>query len=259
MNPRSTLLGVFALMSCTTTPITQRRSLALVPESQMNDLGTQAYAEMKKESPEAADAEDRAVVERVGGRIAKASGANYDWEFTVFKDDKMVNAFCLPGGKIGVYTGILRIAKTEAGLAAILGHEVAHATARHSQERMSQALLTQVGLAATSLTLGDRQSKEAILGALGVGAQIGVLLPFGRKHETEADDIGLNYMAKAGYDPREAVELWKRMAAEEKTKAPEFLSTHPLSANRVAFLQSKLDEVMPLYAKSEQQPSGILR
>ena len=124
---------------------------------------------------------------------------------------------------------------------------------------MSQALLTQAGLAATSLSLGDRQSKGAILGALGVGAQIGVLLPFGRKHETEADAIGLNYMANAGYDPREAVELWKRMAAEEKAKAPEFLSTHPLSENRVSFLQSKLDEVMPLYAKSEQQPPGTLR
>lgn len=171
----------------------------------------------------------------------------------------MANAFCLPGGKIGVYTGILSVAKSEAGLAAILGHEVAHATAKHSQERMSQALLSQAGLAVASFSLGDSNSKGLVLAALGLGAQVGVLLPFSRKHETEADDIGLTYMAKAGYHPREAVELWKRMATQEKQAPPQFLSTHPLSKNRVTAIEARLDDVMPFYARSDKQPSGRLR
>lgn len=245
--------------SCVTAPVTNRHGLALVPDSQMSALGTQAYAEMREKTPSSPDKALEARVVEVGRRIARASGADYDWEFTLFQDDKTVNAFCLPGGKIGVYTGILPIAKTDAGLAAILGHEVAHATAHHAQERVSQGLVAETGLTIASLTLGDSAYRQPVLAALGMGAQVGVLLPFSRRHESEADTIGLHYMAKAGYDPREAVELWKRMAAEEKGNPPEFLSTHPASASRVAALQSQVDSVLPLYASSEKQGSSLLR
>jgi len=258
---RAAAVGAIAACAwqCTTSPVTERRGLALVPASQMNEMGTQAYAEMKQQTPLNSDAELNERIVRIGKRIAEASGVSYQWEFTVFKEDDTVNAFCLPGGKIGVYTGILPVAKNDAGLAAILGHEVAHATAHHSQDRMSQALLTQVGVAAAGLSLGDSRYKGPLLAALGVGAQVGILLPFSRKHETEADIIGLTYMAKAGYDPQEAVELWKRMAAQEKGGTPGFLATHPVSADRVVNLQNHLRDVQPLYAASTRQPSSVLR
>lgn len=254
------VLGMLAalLVTCTTTPVTGRRGLALVPEGQMTEMGVQAYTEMKQETPVVNDADVKAMVERVGRRIAVASGADYQWEFTVFKDDKTVNAFCLPGGKIGVYTGILPVAKTEAGLAAILGHEVAHATAQHSRERVSQQLLSNAGLIAAGVGLADNANRGLIMAGLGLGTQVGIMLPFSRKHENEADSIGLVYMAKAGYDPREAVALWQRMAQSEKGAPPEFLSTHPLSENRVTAIQAQLDKVLPIYARSEKQPSELL-
>lgn len=243
------------LTVCTSTPVTQRRALSLVPESQMAELGAQAFAEMKSASPQLSNSLAREQIVRVGRRVATASGANYTWEFEVFDDPKTVNAFCLPGGKIGVYTGLLPVAKNEAGLAAVLAHEVAHATAHHARERLSQTLIVQLGLTATDMSLGGNRNRGAILAALGVGAQLGVLLPYSRLHESEADKIGLRYMAQAGYDPSEAVSLWQRMAAQGGLNPPAFLSTHPDPASRAIALAAELQAVTSLYSQSEKQPN----
>ena len=192
----------------------------------------------------------------IGKRIAKASGASYDWEFTLI-ESKNVNAFCLPGGKIGVYTGILKIAKTNAGLAAIMGHEVAHATARHSNERVSQQLLFAGGVMALGTAMKDNNKKNLIMAAIGLGAQFGVLLPYSRKQESEADTIGLKYMARAGYDPREASELWIRMAGLGKSP-PEWLSTHPDPKRRAAQLRDEARTVNDIYNRSQKQATLAL-
>ncbi|MDQ3230904.1 MAG: M48 family metallopeptidase, partial [Pseudobdellovibrionaceae bacterium] len=200
-------------MACVTSPETGRTQLSLVPESQMTQLGAQAYQETLSKSKVSKNAALNKEVAEIGRRIAQASGVDYDWEFTVIDEPQTVNAFCLPGGKVAVYTGIIPVAKNNAALAAVMGHEVAHAVLRHSGERMSQQMVMQMGLAATTLTFSDSKYKNTIAGLLGVGAQFGIALPFSRYHESEADRVGLEYMAKAGYDPREAVGLWERMGA----------------------------------------------
>lgn len=255
-----TLAVSLIAFACTTTPETNRKALNLVPDSQLNELGTQAFAELNKSEKAFNNNDVRNTIIRVGSRIAKASGADFDWQFQVYDAPGTVNAFCLPGGKIGVYTGILPIAQSEAGLAAVLGHEVAHATAKHAGERLSQALLINLGLTAADLKLSNNKYKSLILAGLGVGAQIGVLLPYNRKQESEADQIGLIYMARAGYQPREAVAFWERMAAKDSRSAtPEFLSTHPKSSERMAALRAALPRVEKEYLASDKQASGLIR
>ncbi|MEM1007456.1 MAG: M48 family metallopeptidase, partial [Myxococcota bacterium] len=187
-----------------------RRALIFMSESKMHAMGVQAYADIRKKEKVSTNPRFNTLVTRIGRHIAQASGARFKWEFTVF-DSKQVNAFCLPGGKIGVFTGILPVARTEAGLAAIMGHEVAHATLRHGAQRMSQNVLVQFGLSASGLLFKDSKYQKHIMGALGLGAQYGILMPYGRAHETEADQVGLEYAAKAGYSPHAAVKLWLRM------------------------------------------------
>lgn len=254
------LLGsLFAFcVQCVSTPVTQRMSLQLIPEPQMNKMGEQAYADIRGKSPKSQNRAVRDVVERVGRRIAAASGKNYAWEFEVFDDPNTVNAFCLPGGKIAFYTGILPIAENEAGLAAVMGHEVAHAVAGHGNERMSQTLVIQMGLSVADISLRNSRQKNLIYGALALGAQFGILLPYSRAHETEADLIGLRYMAQAGYQPSEAVGLWERMNKAGGGRIPEFMSTHPNPANRAAKLNAAIPSVMSLYQASEKQPSKPL-
>jgi predicted Zn-dependent protease len=242
-----------AAAGCATVPETGRSQLLLFPDSQLNRLGVDAYQEILKKEKVSKDPEANALVRRVGERIAAASGKDYEWEYTVIDDPKMVNAFCLPGGKIAVYTGILPVTRDDAGLAVVMGHEVAHATARHGAERMSQGALAQAVAAGGGLALGggDPQKTKLIVGALGAGASVGYILPFNRRQESEADRIGLRYMARAGYEPEAAIPFWERMgqAAQGKSRPPEFLSTHPSGETRIRQIREWLPE-----ARSEFRP-----
>jgi predicted Zn-dependent protease len=191
-------------------------------------------------------------VQRVGKRISVAVGGDLpsaEWEFVVFADDKEVNAFALPGGKVGVYSGLLRVAVTDDELAVVMGHEIGHVTARHGAERMSEALLIAVGGVALDVGLRDNSNRTAWLAAYGLGASLGVVLPYSRLNESEADEIGLVYAAKAGYDPHAGVSFWQRMLEEGKGKAkvPPFLSTHPTDERRIAHIQSLLPKVVPVF------------
>src|SRR5690606_4290069 len=198
------LLVVF-LAGCATVPVTGRRSFNLIPESQAIAMGEDAYQQVLSESKLITSGPDYEMVVEVGNRIAAVADESYDWEFALIDDPNTVNAFCLPGGKVAVYTGILPVARNADGLAVVMGHEIAHAVARHGSERMTDALAIQVaGTGLESLLGGTSEgSRNLIMAAYGVGAQIGVLLPFGRSQESEADHIGLIYMARAGYDPQE--------------------------------------------------------
>ena len=220
----------------------------------MQSLGEQSYKEILSKEKISKDPKLNEIVTRIGRRIAAASGKKFNWEFKVIDNIKTVNAFALPGGKVAVYTGILSFARNEAGLAAVLGHEVAHAILRHGAERMSQSMATQAGMSLASLSLQHTKYRGLIVGALGVGTQFGVMLPYSRKHETEADIVGLKYMAKAGYDPEESVKLWQRMA-KSGGSPPEIMSTHPAPLNRVKKLNSEIPKVMNLYNNSDKQKS----
>lgn len=240
-------IGVAA---CVTSPETGRSQLSLVSDSQMNSLGAQAYQEMLAKSKISHNSTLNSEVSSIGRRIAQASGVDYEWQFSVIDEPQTINAFCLPGGKVAVYTGIVPVAKNNAGLAAVMGHEVAHATLRHSAERMSQQLVMQMGLSVASISFSGSKNRDAIAGLLGIGTQFGVVLPFSRYHESEADRVGLEYMAKAGYDPREAVALWERMGSVGGSRPPELLSTHPDPARRAKELGKHMAEAMALYQAS---------
>jgi len=243
------------LVSCETAPISGRSQLILLSPGEESKLGLQAYQEILKKEKISTDPALNAMLQRVGARIAAATGrTDYQWEFKLIENDKMVNAFCLPGGKVAVYTGILPLTRDEAGLAAVIGHEVAHATARHGAERMSQGLLVQAGLAVGAIAAGASNqsagSTQALLGALGAGATLGIILPFSRLQETEADRLGMIYMARAGYDPRAARDLWVRMgqaSAKMGSSTPEWMSTHPSNASRIRDIEAMLPEAMAQY------------
>ena len=238
-------------IGCATVPVTGRKSFNLIPESQEQSLGLDSYRQILSESKVVESGPDLASVRRIGARIAAASDRpTYDWEFNLIKDDKVVNAFCLPGGKVAVYTGIMPVALNDAGLATVMAHEIAHAIARHGGERMTDDLAFQVGGMGLDALLNQKSTatRNVIMAAYGVGGQVGVLLPFSRSAESEADHIGLVYMAKAGYDPREAVRFWERMEREAGGQAPpEWLSTHPSQGSRVAQLQEWMPEALSYY------------
>lgn len=248
----ASILGgcLLVLTGCQTVPITGRQSLDLVSDDQEMQLGISSFDQLKRETPISRDPAANAMVKRVGERIARVAGKdmpNAKWEFVVF-ESKEANAFCLPGGKVGVYTGILPITKSEAGLATVIGHEVAHAVAHHGAERMSQQMLMQAGGQALAAGLGsaDPRWQQAAMVAYGVGSQVGVALPFSREHESEADHIGLIYMARAGYQPEEAVLFWERFSQYAKSSGgsgtPGFLRTHPLDEVRIRQLRGWLPE-----------------
>lgn len=243
-------LILLSAVACETAPITGRSQLMIVPEGTELQLGLESYQQILGKSKLSTDARLTEQVTRVGRRIAEATGrSDYQWEFKLI-EDKQVNAFCLPGGKVAVYTGILPVTRDDAGLAAVLGHEVAHAVARHGGERMSQQLAVEgLTVAATQTLLAGRDPRIIQLGtvALGAGATVGVLLPWGRAQESEADRLGLIYMAKAGYHPRAARDLWVRMGESSKGGQPEFLSTHPLPATRVAQIEGWIPEALQYY------------
>lgn len=252
-----------ALAACATVPLTERKSLRLIPSSELLSLSDEQYATVLKESTLSTDSRQVQMVTRVGKRIAgaaeeflKEAGAqdkieNYQWEFNVIKDDKTANAWCMPGGKVAVYTGILPYTKNDAGLAVVLGHEVAHAIAEHGNERMSQALVAQLGGVALAVALKDKpeETQQIFMAAYGVTANVGALLPYSRLHENEADRIGLTIMAKAGYDPHEAVRFWEAMNEKGGSRPPTFLSTHPAPESRIEKIKSYIPEAMRYYKK----------
>ena len=247
-------LSIVLLAGCATAPVTGRRQLSLVSPAQEMQLGLSSFEQLKKETPISRDARLNEMVNRVGRKIAAAAGndlPNAQWEFVVF-ESKEANAFCLPGGKVGIYTGILPITQDEAGLATVMGHEVAHATARHGAERMSQALAAETGGQLLGVGLSGADPRLAALAPVvyGLGTQVGVLLPYSRKFESEADRIGLTYMARAGYDPEAAINFWQRFSQYTSARgkgAPKWLRTHPVDSDRIANIQKWMPEAKAQY------------
>lgn len=258
----SQLLGLvigstaLVVVACQKVPVTGRRQFNLVPNSLMMGVGKSSYAAMLGEATVTRSGPDHQVLQRVGGRISKvANEPSYAWEYALL-DSPDVNAWCLPGGYIGFYTGILPVLESEAGMAFVMGHEVAHATAHHGAERMSQQLALIGGLGGLELFLANRTELDAekraiILGAVGLGAEVGVLLPFSRTHEAEADVIGMMYMARAGYPPAESKEVWTRMGELSPSSVPTFLSTHPSHKQRKANLQEWLPTATKKYQRNK--------
>lgn len=254
------LVAVLVAESCSTVPLTGRSQLNLMPESSMVEMSLTSYDDFLKENKLSSNADQTQQIKRVG---AKVSGAvetylrnngfasyieNFKWEFNLVESD-VPNAWCMPGGKVVFYTGILPLTQNDAGVAVVMGHEIAHAVARHGNERMSQSMMLEMGGVALSEALKQKpqQTQALYSSAYGLGTQVGVTLPFSRKHELEADEMGLIFMAMAGYDPRESVAFWKRMSAKGGSDTPAFLSTHPVDARRIAELEKLMPEALKYY------------
>jgi len=256
------LVPVLLLAACATAPYTQRSQLMLISSGEENQLGAQAFQQVLSKEKISRDPVLQAVVDRIGWRIANAaSRPDFEWQFVIIDNPKMANAFALPGGKVAVYTGMFPVARTEGGLAAVMAHEVAHVLARHGGERLSQGLLAQMGAVAVQVGMAGRDAGvvQGVMVAYGLGANVGVLLPYGRLQESEADRIGLIIMAQAGYDPREAVELWQRMAQQDRQAPPEFLSTHPSAGTRIQDLQRLMPNALTYYRPSPDQVAESTR
>ena len=251
------------ITACSTVPITGRSHLNIIPDAQMMSMSAQQYGTFLKGNKISQDQQQTAVVKGVGSRIQKAveryfnsTGRqdylkDYKWEFNLV-EDKQVNAWCMPGGKVVVYTGIMPVAQDAAGLAVIMGHEIAHAVAEHGNERMSQGLVAQLGGVALSTAIATKPeaTQQLWMRVYGVGAQYGALLPYSRIQESEADHLGLVFMTMAGYDPKVAVDFWKRMAAQKGAGAPpEFLSTHPSDDTRIENIKRLIPSVVKQYKK----------
>jgi predicted Zn-dependent protease len=246
----SLLAAAAGMTACATSPM-GRDQLILFPDDQVAQMGVTAYQELKSSTPVTKDSEARQYVSCVANALTRAlpEGSAVQpeqWEVTVFADDQ-INAFALPGGKIGVYQGLLSVAENQDQLATVVAHEIAHVLSRHSNERISTQYATSTGLELASVLAGQSTpAKQTLFGLLGVGAQVGVLLPFGRKQESEADLVGLELMARAGFDPRQSVNLWQNMNAESDSGPPEFLSTHPSGETRIRLLQQHMPNVLSL-------------
>jgi predicted Zn-dependent protease len=248
-------VAVFVVfVGCTTVSETGRKQLILLSPAEEMQLGITSFNEVKKEVPVSKDPQANALVQKVGRRIAAVSGlTNAQWEFVVF-ESKEANAFCLPGGKVGVYTGILPITKDEAGLATVIGHEVAHAAKRHGAERLSYQMLLQTGgqLVGSAASVADPRWQGVATTVYGLGSNLGVALPHSRLQESEADHIGLLYMAQAGYDPESAIAFWERFAELDRKSGggtPWFLKTHPGGEQRIQQLKEWLPEAKAQYRK----------
>ncbi|MBK8192802.1 MAG: M48 family metallopeptidase [Lewinellaceae bacterium] len=240
------LFMLLFLFACSKNAFTGRKSLNIIPTTTINSLSSSEYKTFLSQNKTVKSGSDYELVRRVGMDLKAATEVyyrskgkaaelkNFAWEFNVVDDPATVNAFCMPGGKVVVYTGILKVTKNEDALAVVMGHEIAHALANHGNERMSQGLVAQLGLTSLDLALSQKPAatRNLLMSAVGAGAQVGVLLPFSRKHESEADEIGLYLMAMAGYNPNEAAPFWARMNASGGGRPPEFLSTHPDPAKR---------------------------
>ena len=244
-------------VACTKVPFTDRRQFDLVPDAIMIPLGAQAYESTLTGVQVTEKGDNAEEVSTVGRRIAKvADNPDYDWEFALIKDASTINAWCLPGGKVAVYTGLLPVAQNEAGLAFIVGHEVGHAMAHHSAERLTQQLTVLGGIAGLNLYLSKKtamtdEQRTILLAGLGLGAEVGMILPFSRLQESEADVIGMMYMAAAGYPPDESIAIWDRMEqATGGSSLPTFLSTHPSNSNRQANLNDWMNRAKKRYTRN---------
>jgi len=261
MGKISRLVILLFFIGCSTVPITGRKQLSFIPQTELLTLSDQSYKDTLSKSTLSTNAVQTAEVAEVGQKIAGAAEtfmkengmakdiANYKWEFNLVQDDKTVNAFCMPGGKIVVYTGILPVTQDKNGLATVMSHEVAHAIANHGGERMSQELLVQAGgMGLAQITKSKPVLAQKILmQAYGAGSQVGILLPYSRSHESEADHIGLVLMARAGYDPKTAAAFWERMNTMGGATPPEFLSTHPATSRRISDINKEIPEAEKYY------------
>jgi predicted Zn-dependent protease len=244
------LINILLLAGCATSP-TGRSQLVLMPESEINQMGLQAFTTIKKETKVDRSTVTNRYVQCVAQAITREVGGN--WEVVVFNDSD-ANAFALPGGKIGVYTGMLKVAENQDQLATVIGHEVAHVLARHSNERISQKFAVEQGLSLINAIASPQSGTgQTLMGLLGVGAQYGVLMPYSRIQESEADILGLDLMAKAGFDPRESTRLWVNMARAGGGQPPEFLSTHPSHSTRISELNAHMPVALQLQSRARQQ------
>jgi predicted Zn-dependent protease len=254
------LMLVFFLVACGTVPFSGRKQFTVIPASQMVSLGNDSYAQVLKQNKLSDNQQYTDQVRRVGSRISEAVEEyfrqegmadrlkNYTWEFNVLASDAM-NAWCMPGGKIAFYEGIMPVCQDDKGVAVVMAHEIAHAVARHGNERMSQQLSVQLGgmVLSEALEKEEETTKKLAMAAFGLGSQVGLLLPYSRTHEKEADELGLYFMAMANYDPRSAPEFWKRMQAKGGSRPPEFLSTHPHPENRIKNMQEHMQKALEYY------------
>lgn len=256
------LLLVFLITGCSRNIVTGRKQLSLVSESELQMMAADQYQSFLSENRvlNPATNKDAAMVQRVGRRIADAVTQyytqeghpeileGYQWEFSTIESSE-ANAWAMPGGKVAVYTGILPITENENGLAIVMGHEIAHALTKHGSERMSQALMQQLGGVALEVALSQepQQTRELFLLSYGIGSQVGAMLPWSRQQELEADEYGIRFAAMAGYDPREAIPFWQRMSQAGGAKPPEFLSTHPADNTRIRKLERMMPKAMEFY------------
>jgi predicted Zn-dependent protease len=259
----SSTLVLSLLFACSTVPVTGRKQLHLIPDSQMQSMSYQQYSEFLKTNRLSTNQEQTQMIKRIGSKIQKAVEKyfaeqkmssqlkGYKWEFNLV-ESKEVNAWCMPGGKVVFYTGILPLCKDETGVAVVMGHEIAHAVANHGNERMSQGLLVQFGAVALAEALDSKPAltQQLWMAAFGAGAQVGLLLPYSRLHEYEADYMGLILMANAGYDPNEGVAFWERMSKLGGARPPEFLSTHPSDKARIDKIREALPKAMEYYKQN---------
>jgi predicted Zn-dependent protease len=248
--------GALALAGCYTVPETGRSSMVMISPGEETQMGAAAFADIQAKEKISHDPDANERVRRVGRRIAEAVGdalPSAKWEFVVFDEPKTANAFALPGGKVGVYTGLLNLATTDDELAIVMGHEIGHVTARHGAERMSQGLVAGVIGAGVGIATNDAKNRDLWRVGYGLFAG-GVTLAFSRSHESEADFIGLRYAAKAGYNPEAAIAFWQKMAkAKDSAQPPKWLSTHPSHADRIADLERWMPEVLPLYESARKK------
>ncbi len=254
------VFGTNMMQSCSTVPLIGRKQVSLLPESNMVEMSLTSYSQFLQENKLSGNKEQTNAVKRVGAKMSVAvekylndNGfadrvADFKWEFNLVQNDEL-NAWCMPGGKVVFYTGIMPLTQNDAGIAVVMGHEIGHAVARHGNERMSQQMLVQFGGMALSEAIKTKpEETQAIFqSAYGLGAQYGVMLPYSRQQEYEGDKLGLIFMAIAGYNPNEAIQFWQRMAANSSGKTPEFLSTHPLEQNRIEAIKNFMPEAMKYY------------
>ena len=256
------------LPSCTTAPITERKQLKLIPEAKLNAQAAKIYEKVKEKEKLSADKNTLNEIKEIGKRMEFSISSyfdksnltdptvGFDWEYILIENDKIKNAWCKPGGKIAVYTGILKITKNTNGLAAVMGHEIAHAVAKHSVERASRGVLLQTGTSIIDIFTGGKLSKinsSTGMNTVGLLSQIGIMNPFNRKQETEADYLGLIFSSLSGYDIRETTKIWERMKKANKGKAPpEFMSTHPSSDNRIKKINEWMNEIIVDYPPIKQ-------